>query len=126
MLDESDFKEKALKKAKEYFKDVHMTEQQYQIFIEFIQNLQKYIPIGEESLKGIGWQAISMWQKDYNLDFLVLVIKSHEERMKSLSVICDYLKIELIKNLINSDYESKITQAVDEALAYYNEKYVNI
>ncbi len=126
MLDETKFKEKALKKAKEYFENVHMTDEQYKIFIDFIQQIHKYISIGEDALKGFAWQAIGMWQKDYNMDFIVIAIKSHEERMKAITQICDYLKIELAQNLINSEYESLVTKAVDETEAYYNEKYANI
>jgi len=62
MLNESNFKEKALKKAKEYFKDIHMTDEHYKIYLEFIQNIHKYVPIDEDALKGFGWEAITMWQ----------------------------------------------------------------
>ncbi len=126
MLDESNFKEKALKKAKEYFEGVHLTEEQHQIYMDLFNIIHQFIPISEEALKGFGWQAIIMWQKDYNSDIITIAIKSHEERMKILTQISDYLRIELIKNLINSEYESQVTKAVDEMLAYYNEKYANV
>ncbi len=126
MLDESNFKEKAIKKAKEYFEGVHLTEEQHKIYIELFEIIHQFIPIDSEALKGMIWASISMWQKDYNSDIITIAIKSHEERMKILTQISDYLRIELIENLINSKYEGQVTKGVDEMLAHYDEKYANI
>ena len=51
---------------------------------------------------------------------------SHEERMEALTRYSDYVKIELVANLIDSEYESKVTEAVNEALEYYDSKYANV
>ncbi len=66
MLDESNFKEKALKKAKEYFEGVHLTEEQHEIYKDLFNIIHQFIPIDSEALNGMIWAAISMWQKDYN------------------------------------------------------------
>ena len=125
-LDRSDFKEKALKKATEYFKDVHMTDTQYKIFMDILLLVHKFIPIGIEALKGIGWKAMSLWQKDYKISFVEMAAMNHSERMLMLTRYSDYVKIELVANLIDSAYESKVTEAVNQALEYYESKYANV
>ena len=125
-LDASDFKIQSLKDAEELFKTVALTESQFRVFLEFIDIIHEHIPIGLDSLKGIGHLAIKSWQIDHKRSITGIANAPHLEVMKTLSEICDYLKIELIKNLINSEDEAsaqKVTIAVDEALAHYNEKY---
>lgn len=121
MLDESNFKKKALKKAKEYAKDIFLLDKQYEIFLEMIKILLKNIPIGEDVMKGVGWKAISNWQKDFDIEYIVIAVKPHEERVNMIEKIFDYAKIELVTMLINSEYSSQIDNAVSEALAFYNE-----
>ena len=125
-LERSDFREKALKKAKEYADGIHMTAMQHKIFMDIVQLLNKFIPIGESELKGIGYKALSLWQKDYNLKFVEIAPMSHEERMEALTRYSDYVKIELVANLIDSEYESKVTDAVNEALEYYDLSLIHI
>ena len=50
----------------------------------------------------------------------------HEDRMKAIKNIMDYVKIELIKDLINSEYQTEVDNAVNELLANYDEKYAQI
>ena len=125
-LDRKDFREKALKKAREYADGIHMTEIQHKIFMDVVQLLNRFIPIGESELKGIGYKAMKLWQKDYNLKFVEMAGMTHEERMEALTRYSDYVKIELVANLIDSEFESKVTEAVNQALEYYNEKYSNV
>ena len=125
-LDKSDFKEKALKKAKEYAEGILMTDKQFKIFMDIVNLLNKFIPIGVEEIMGIGWKAMKLWQKDFNMNFVELAVMTHEERMDALTRYSDYVKIELTANLINSEYESKVTEAISKILQYYNEKYDNI
>ena len=125
-LDASDFKIQSLKDAEEYFKTVALTETQYKIFLEFINIIDEHIPIGKKALKGIGHLAIQSWQVDHKRSITGIAKASHLEAMKTLSEICDYLRIELIKSLLHSEDEtdaSKVSIAVDEALEHYNNKY---
>ena len=125
-LEKSDFKEKALKKATEYFEGVQMTNVQYLIFSDIVRFLHKFIPIGEEALKGIGHKAMLLFQRDYNIKFVEMAAMTHDERMEALIRYSDYVKIELVANLIDSEYESKVTEAVNEAFEYYDSKYANV
>jgi hypothetical protein len=125
-LNKSDFKEKALKKAVKCFEDVCMTEDQIKIFNDLVQIINQFIPLGEPIIKGMGWKAISLWQKDYNINFVEITIMRHEDRMKAIKNIMDYVKIELIKDLINSEYQTEVDNAVNELLANYDEKYAQI
>jgi len=77
-------------------------------------------------IKGMGWKAISLWQKDYNINFVEIAIMQHEDRMKAIRNITDYLKIELIKDLINSEYHAEVDNAVNDLLMKYEEKYAQI
>ena len=127
-LDESDFKIQSLKDAEEYFKTVSMTETQFKIFLEFIDIIHEHVPIGKDALKGIGHIAIKSWQVDHQRSITGIAKASHYEAMKSLSEICDYMKIELIKDLINSKdaaIAQKVSTAVDEALKHFDEKYAD-
>lgn len=126
MLDESNFKKKALKKAKEYTKDIFLLDKQYEIFLEMIKILLKNIPIGEDVMKGVGWKAISNWQKDFDIEYIVIAVKPHEERVNMIEKIFDYAKIELVTMLINSEYSTQVDNAVAEALAFYNENYADL
>ena len=125
-LEKSDFKERALKKAKIYALGIQMTNLQFKIFMEVVHLIHKFIPIGEDVIKGIGWKAMALWQKDYKMSFVEIAQLSHEERMDALTRYSDYVKIELVANLIDSEYESKVTDAVNEALEYYDSKYANV
>ena len=126
MLDESNFKKKALNKAKEYAKDILLLDKQYEIFLEMIKILLKNMPIDEDVMKGVGWKAISNWQKDFDIEFIVIAVKPHEERVNMIEKIFDYAKIELVTMLINSEYSSQIDNAVSEALAFYDENYADL
>ena len=125
-LNKSNFKEKALKKAVKCFEDVCMTTEQLKIFNDLVQIINQFIPLGEDVIKGMGWKAISLWQKDYNIDFVEIAIMLHEDRMKAIKNIMDYVKIELIKDLINSEYQTEVDNTVNELLAKYEEKYAQI
>ena len=128
-LNESDFKIQSLKEAEDLFKTVSLTESQFKVFLEFTDIIHEHIPIGKEALKGIGHIAIQSWQVDHKRSLTGIAKAQHLEVMKTLSEICDYWKIELIKDLINSDDEAiaqKVTKAVDEALKHYDEKYAGI
>lgn len=92
MLDKSNFKSSALKEAEEYFKKVHMNKVQLDILDDLMQVLLKYISIEKESLNGIGLRAISMWQRDYKRDLLGLEAITHNERIKTITAIFDYIK----------------------------------
>jgi len=128
-LNESDFKIQSLKEAEDLFKTVSLTEAQFKVFLELTDIIQEQIPLGKDALKGIGYLAIKSWQVDHKRSITGIANTQHLEVMKTLSEICDYLKIELIKDLIKSEDEAiaqKVTKAVDEALKHYDEKYAEI
>ena len=125
-LDRTDFREKALKKARKYGDGIHMTDMQHKIFMDVVHLLMKFIPIGESEIKGIGYKAMSLWQKDYEIEFVDMAAMTHEERMEALTRYSDYVKVELVANLVDSKYESKVTEAVNQLLEFYNEKYSSV
>jgi len=131
MQNKSKFKSKALQDAEEYFKNVHMNREQAKIFDELtdilLKNLsENAVPISKESMKGIGWRAIGMWQIDYKRDLLGLTSISHDERLKAITNILDYVKNLLIKDLTNTNYQSLIKNAIQEAIKYYDKKFKNV
>ncbi len=67
------FKSKALKEAENYFKNVHMTQEQHKIFNDFVDIVLKYIKMDKLAAKGIGWRAVSKWQLEHKRDLLGLV-----------------------------------------------------
>jgi len=125
-LNRTDFREKALKKAKKYGDGIHMTDMQHKIFMDVVNLLNKFIPIGESEIKGMGFKAMALWQKDYDIEFVDIAAMTHEERMEALTRYSDYVKIEFVANLIDSKYESKVTEAINQALEFYNEKYSSV
>ena len=92
-------------------------------FEEFIEVALKYIPISEDALKGIGYQAISAWQIDYKRSLLGFASLSHDDRIEELTKIFDYVKLQLIPILIKEDYKSLIEKAIEKALKFFDEKY---
>ena len=128
-LNESDFKIQSLKEAEDLFKTISLTEAQFKVFLEFTDIIHEHIPIGKDALKGIGHLSIQSWQVDHKRSLTGIAKAQHLEVMKTLSEICDYWKIELIKDLIKADDEAiaqKVSKAVDEALKHYDEKYAGI
>jgi hypothetical protein len=123
MLEQSSFKSEKIKEAEEYFKTVHINRRQEEIFEELTGVLLKYIPISEDALKGIGYQAISAWQIDYKRSLLGIASLSHDERIEELERIFDYVRLQLIPILIKDDYKTLINKAIDKALKFYDEKY---
>jgi len=123
MLEQSSFKSEKIKEAEDYFKTVHMNRRQEEVFEEFIEVLLKYIPISEDSLKGICYHAISAWQIDYKRSLLGFASLSHDERITELTKIFDYVRVQLIPILIQEDYTSLIEGAIEKALKFFDEKY---
>ena len=131
MQNKSKFRSKALQDAEEYFKNVHMNREQAKIFDELIDILLKHlnenaVNISKESIKGIGWKAISMWQIDFKRDLLGLTSISHDDRLRAISNILEYVKNLLIKDLTNINYQSLIKNAIQEAIKYYDRKFKNV
>ncbi len=123
MLEQSSFKSEKIKEAEDYFKTIRMNRRQEEIFEEFIEVALKYIPISEDALKGIGYQAISAWQIDYKRSLLGFASLSHDDRIEELTKIFDYVKLQLIPILIKEDYKSLIEKAIEKALKFFDEKY---
>lgn len=125
MLDKSNFKPKALKEAEDYFKNVHMTQEQHKIFLDFVKLFLKYIPIDELSAKGIGWRAVSKWQLDHKRDLMGLEKEVPEERIKAIEQLLDVVKNELLATLKDPKYIPALEKAIKETLEFYIKQYAH-
>lgn len=117
------FQKDELKKAEEYFKDVHMTQEQHKIFTDFVQIFLKYIPLEEITAKGIGWKAVKEWQLKHKRDLLGLIEAEPEERINSIFELTQIVKQDLIDILENPGDKGKIDLAIEELMDFYKDKY---
>ena len=117
------FKPKALKDAEEYFKNVHMTQEQHIIFNEFVKIVRKYIKIDELAAKGIGWRSVSKWQLEHKRDLLGLEQETPDERIKSISQLMNVVKDELINILEDSSQKSLIDTAINDTMEFYKKEF---
>ena len=117
------FKPKALKEAEEYFKNVHMTQEQHTIFLEFVRIFLKYIKLEELAAKGIGWRAVSKWQIDHKRDLIGLESGDPDERIKSISQLMNIIKDELIKILEDPSEKSLIDTAINDTMEFYKKEF---
>jgi hypothetical protein len=122
-ISESSFKPKALREAEKYFKNVHMTQEQHNIFVNIVKLFMQYIPMGEMAAKGLGWKSISKWQLEYKRDLLGLENEPPEMRIKSLEQLFEIVKTELTAILEDPEQQSLIDEAVTELLKFYKENY---
>lgn len=117
------FKPKALREAEEYFKNVHMTQEQHTIFLEFVRIFLKYIKLEELAAKGIGWRAVSKWQIGHKRDLIGLESETPDERIKSINQLMNIVKDELIKILEDPSQKSLIDTAINDTMEYYKKEY---
>lgn len=117
------FKPKALKDAEEYFKNVHMTQEQHIIFNEFVKIVLKYIKMDELAAKGIGWRAVSKWQLEHKRDLLGLESESPDERINAIDQLLMIVKDELIKILEDPNEKSLIDTAINDIKEFYRKDY---
>jgi hypothetical protein len=125
MLEDSNFKNKALREAQEYFKNVHMTQEQHKIFNDFIDIFLNHIPIEKVAAKGIGWRSIRKWQLKHKRDLLGLEDEEPEERIKSIAQLLEVVKTELIGDLVDEDDAPLVDEATTDILNFYKDKYAN-
>ena len=117
------FKPKALKEAEEYFKNVHMTQEQHTIFLEFVRIFLKYIKMEELAAKGIGWRAVSKWQIEHKRDLIGLESETPDERIKSLNQLMNIVKDELIEILEDPSQKSLIDTAINDTMEFYKKEF---
>jgi len=117
------FKPKALKEAEEYFKNVHMTQEQHVIFNEFVKIVLKYIKMDELAAKGIGWRSVSKWQLEHKRDILGLVDAAPDERIKSIDQLLKIVKEELINILEDPNEKTLIDTAINDIMEFYKKEY---
>ena len=117
------FKPKALKEAEEYFKNVHMTQEQHTIFLEFVRIFLKYIKMEELAAKGIGWRAVSKWQIKHKRDLIGLESETPDERIKSLNQLMNIVKDELIEILEDPSQKSLIDTAINDTMEFYKKEF---
>lgn len=117
------FRPKALKEAEEYFKNVHMTQEQHTIFLEFVRIFIKYIKLEELAAKGIGWRAVSKWQIDHKRDLIGLENETPDERIKSINQLLNIAKDELIKILEDPSQKSLIDTAINDTMEFYKKEF---
>lgn len=117
------FRPKALKEAEEYFKNVHMTQEQHTIFLEFVRIFIKYIKLEELAAKGIGWRAVSKWQIEHKRDLIGLENETSDERIKSINQLLNIAKDELIKILEDPSQKSLIDTAINDTMEFYKKEF---
>ena len=117
------FKPKALRNAEEYFKDVHMTQEQHEIFNDFVEIFLKHVPMGKLAAKGTGWRAVSRWQLEHKRDLLGLENEEPDERIKSIDELLGIVKEEIIKTLEDPGQSPLVDEAMGEIMDFYKDKY---
>lgn len=122
-IDELVFKPKGIAAAEEYFKNVHMTQEQHKIFLDFVNIFLKHIPLNEMALKGIGWRAVSEWQLKHKRDLLGLESEQPEGRIKSIEEILNSVKRLLIEILEDPAQKSILDDVMKELIDFYKKKY---
>ncbi len=122
-IDELVFKPKGIAAAEEYFKNVHMTQEQHKIFLSFINLFLQNIPMNEMAVKGIGWRAVIDWQLEHKRDLLGLESEPPEERIRSLGKILNNVKLALIKILEDPNQKSILDDVMKELLEFYKKEY---
>ena len=122
-IKELKFKPKGIKDAEDYFKNVHMTQEQHAIFLDFVNIFLKHIPTNEMAVKGIGWRAISEWQLKHKRDLLGLESETPEERIKSIEEILNIVKRLLTEILEDPEQKSILDDVMKELLEFYNKEH---
>lgn len=122
-VDELIFKPRAIKDAEEYFKNVHMTQEQHGIFLDFVRIFLQHIPINEMAVKGIGWRAVSEWQLKHKRDLLGLENGAPEERVKSIDEILDIVKRLLTDILEDPNQKSILDDVMKDIMEFYRKEH---
>jgi len=122
-IDDLIFKPKAIKDAVEYFKKVHMTQEQHKIFLDFVELFLQHIPINEMAVKGIGWRAVSEWQLKHKRDLLGLENEAPEERISSIIAILNIVKRLLIEILVDPEQKSILEDVINELIEFYKKEH---
>jgi len=117
------FKPKALKAAEDYFKNVHMTQEQHIIFNDFVKIVLRYISIDELAAKGIGWRSVSKWQLDHKRDLLGLQDETPDERIKAINQLLSIVNDELIKILEDPNEKSLVDTAINDIMGFYKKEH---
>ncbi len=122
-IDELVFKPKGITAAEEYFKNVHMTQEQHKIFLSFISLFIQSIPMNEMAVKGIGWHAVSEWQLKHKRDLLGLESEPPEERLKSIEEILNIVKRLLTEILEDPAQKSILDNVIKDLIDFYKKEY---
>jgi len=122
-MEPPEFKPKELQKAEEYFKEVHMTQEQHKIFNDFVDIFLKHVPMNEISAKGIGWRAVKKWQLKHKRDLLGLEDETEEERVESIEELLEIVKDDLKEILKDQVQGPEIDKAMANILEFYRNKY---
>lgn len=108
-----------MKEAEEYFKNVHMTQDQHKMFLDFVNILFRYVSIGELAAKDITWRAISKWQLEHKRDLLGLENEPPETQIQSLDQLLNILKMDLIAVLEDPEQEKLVEKAIAEMMKFF-------
>ena len=122
-IDELVFKPKGIAAAEEYFKNVHMTQEQHKIFLDFVNIFLEHIPLNEMALKGIGWRGVSEWQLKHKRDLLGLESEPPEERLKSIEEILNIVKRLLTEILEDPAQKSILDDVIKDLIDFYKKEY---
>ena len=113
------FKKENVDKAIEYFKEVHMTEEQHRIFKDFVKIFIKHIPTMDEiSAKGIGWSAVRIWQIEHKRDLTGLEAEDEVIRILGITQLMDVCKRELTKILKDPNQKALLDRTTNSE--YFN------
>ena len=124
MLNRKSFQDKPIKEAEEYFHNVHMTQEQHHIFLDFVKIFEKYIPLPDIAVKGIGWRAVKEWQLAHKRDLQGLISETPEERIKSISeILRNFVKLDLLEKLVDQKDEPLVDKAIEDTLDFYKKEY---
>ena len=91
MLNRTNFNNKDLTDAEDYYKKLHVEPSQRRIVRALAKVMVKYIEISEMSIMGFCWRALGEWQTIHKKSVSDIANMTPENRIKSVSGYCDII-----------------------------------
>lgn len=125
MLNRTNFNNKDLTDAEDYFKKLHVEPSQRRIVRALAKVMVKYIEISEMSIMGFCWRALQEWQAINKKNVSDIADMTPENRIKAVSELIDMVGANFKKILLDKEKESIVDEGLDEVLAFYKKLYAN-
>ena len=106
------FKEEAIQKAKDEYKQIKLEPLQKELIQQTAGLLKQYVPIPLMAVKGSMWHTIRRYQTENKMTLAELAELPPREKFSEYMKLIDIGKEQIQKMLINSDEQTKL---LDEA-----------